>query len=156
MMNVEHPRLILGREDMLFYPVLDDALMEEVSRIRQHWVGEFEPRHGEDLGGVCHLISAVVAIETGLGIEGGVFHLDEPRNGLTVSSHFWCKDGLGRIIDLTASQFNGHVEENLPNGVLVVDPQTPLYKRYEKGQIVFGKSETLQYWAVEMEQTSQK
>lgn len=38
---------------------------------------------------------------------------------------------LGRIVDLTLAQFNPCLQEPVPTGVLVIEPNSPLFERYK-------------------------
>ncbi|MDO8620981.1 MAG: hypothetical protein Q7R31_01735 [Candidatus Levybacteria bacterium] len=47
-------------------------------------------------------------------------------------SHDWAEDAGGKIIDLTAAQYNREKSLGavIPSGVLIIDKENPLYERY--------------------------
>ncbi|MCL5125400.1 MAG: hypothetical protein M1511_13070 [Deltaproteobacteria bacterium] len=64
----------------------------------------------------------------------GYFRLDTPiaEDGALFEPHGWNLDDQGRIIDMTASQFNDGLnhESQIPEGVLIIEEDDPLYNRY--------------------------
>lgn len=67
------------------------------------------------LGGRCAFVSRKVR-DLGFGIEiGGKFRLDVPIHAeFKLEGHSWAFDAEGKIIDLTATQFNRGLNEQLP------------------------------------------
>lgn len=87
----------------------------------------------ESVRGACQPFSVVVANHCGLTLAGGSFELDRAIDGdRTEEDHWWCVDGTSRIVDLTASQFNAGLNyTEIAEGVTIVNPEDPLYKRYK-------------------------
>lgn len=69
-----------------------------------------------------------------LGFQGvlGFFQVGRSGDLDTLKSHAWAEDADERIIDLTATQYNGErfINGTIPSGVLIIDQNNPLYRRY--------------------------
>lgn len=71
-----------------------------------------------------------------LGFQGiwGVFQVGIHGDLDTLLGHSWAEDADQKIIDLTAAQYNNNGERSLkeviPSGVLIIDQNNPLYRRY--------------------------
>lgn len=44
--------------------------------------------------------------------------------------HDYAIDGLNRIVDITARQFNGLIDFSFPIGAVIIEPNTPVYNNY--------------------------
>lgn len=70
----------------------------------------------------------------GFAFREGSFLLDLPKTGETrLEYHMWNEGLDGRIIDLTAAQFNPWLSQPLPLDVLIFEPKDPNYQRYHVG-----------------------
>lgn len=74
----------------------------------------------------------------GFRVVMGWFHLDQPL-GLYLPSwkkpiepHTWNTDPWGRIVDLTAFQFNKGLNDPLPEKPIIIEPDCLLSTRYQK------------------------
>lgn len=70
--------------------------------------------------------------DLGLISDFGWFQLDFPiikERGL-LESHNWSLDSLNRIVDLTLTQMNIGLEQKVPSGIIIIDPNTRLYQRF--------------------------
>ncbi len=93
----------------------------------------------------CAEVSTQVALELGLLKIGGTFRIDRlmPENASLLSPypstleqfHFWNTDRKGRIIDLTAAQYNLGLNIPIPSGVVIIDKTSPLFQRYQPDSI---------------------
>lgn len=129
----------------IFYSVLDEEMRNSLERIYR----ENATSLLINPAGACGTVSFIASME--LGLVGGVFHLDKPHveSNSPEEHHFWCIDGLSRIIDMTASQFNHHVKEYIPRGIVVIDPEDPFYRRYKARKIVEKEDEIGKMLAIE-------
>ncbi len=83
----------------IFYPVVDVSMQARLESVYAYVVEEVvkELMQG-DLSGACGFVVLQVHLETGLKIEGGKFLVDTPYSDGLTANHYWCKDGLGRIV----------------------------------------------------------
>lgn len=106
---------------------INEDLLEELRKIYEEASKSAEfPRR-------CGRVSREVA-GLGLNYVEGHFRLDLPinNNPSLLKPHVWCEDMDGRIIDLTAVQFNPGLRTPFPPGVLVIEPTQPEYQRYDR------------------------
>ncbi len=70
--------------------------------------------------------------ELGLTPEWGWFQVDIPLyiERSYNQGHNWNKDNKARIVDFTAEQFTTELCEPIPSGIIIIDPEHPLYHRY--------------------------
>lgn len=81
--------------------------------------------------GSCKRVHREIAEDHGLQYEEGYFMVDTPKGkGKLQQEHAWCTDADGKIIDLTADQFNPNLNIPLPRGLNIISLNNPLYKRY--------------------------
>lgn len=79
----------------------------------------------------CIKVSKDISEHLGFRYEEGFVKLDFPNSkGALLPTHAWCKDADGIIIDLTAHQFNSHLLNKFSEGVQIIKPDNPQYKRY--------------------------
>ncbi len=98
--------------------------------------------------GFCALVARQVKDELGFAAVSGWFLLDERfldwrerRQKYGVLSHCWNLDESGKIIDLTAAQFNNDLkrENRIREGIQVISREHPLYRRYMPRDANFGQ-----------------
>lgn len=112
------------------YPVLDSQMLSDLQNFyNQPDVQEL--KRETNFKEACNGVSTMISYYTDLIVKDGMFRVDKPYSkDLVLAGHFWCEDVTGRIIDLTAIQFNEWLDTPLPEGVLLVNPGDDLYKRY--------------------------
>lgn len=88
----------------------------------------------------CRTAAMAVTRDLGYKFCGGWFVMDSVCNSdgdlhwdYLFEPHCWNEDHQGRIIDLTAHQFNFGLREPLREGVTVAEPGTALFRRYVPG-----------------------
>lgn len=93
----------------------------------------------KEVRGECSETAEQVAKQFGLLYVEGGFRLDVPlRMGEKnlIEDHAWCVDGVQRIVDLTATQFNPGLYNKLPMGVLIIGKEDLLFSRYRPGKVL--------------------
>lgn len=86
----------------------------------------------------CDQIADVIQSKLGYKLHYGAFLLDKPRwdyyGGVWCISwgHTFCEDNEGRMVDLTATQFNQWLNTPIPSGILLISKESKLANRYVK------------------------
>lgn len=86
----------------------------------------------------CDHVADAIQGELGYKMHFGAFLLDKPRvdyygNMRCISwCHTFCEDNEGRIVDLTAAQFNSWLNIPFPSGILLIPKRVRLSNRYVK------------------------
>jgi hypothetical protein len=79
----------------------------------------------------CTKVSKDISEYLGFKYQEGHVKLDFPNNkGELFPTHAWCRDADGIIVDLTAHQFNPYLIKKFSEGVQIIRPKDPQYKRY--------------------------
>ena len=79
----------------------------------------------------CTKVSKDISDLLGFKYREGTVTLDFPNSKNVLSpTHAWCEDADGNIIDLTAHQFNSCLTKKFFEGVQIIRPKDPQYKRY--------------------------
>lgn len=113
------------------YP--DPEINTQLRSIYEYWLNEFS-EFLEFPFFFCDDVSEDVARKTGLKLAGGFFKTElTPWPLRNLWKHTWCEDSEGRIVDLTARQFNLGLwlPHHFPKGVVVIEPDHPMRQRYE-------------------------
>lgn len=87
--------------------------------------------------GECISASVDLFFKHGFNIEGGWFLVDRPSEADLITgrfqTHFWSyhRESTGSTIyDLTLAQFNLHLTNPVPQGIIIVEMGTRLWQRY--------------------------
>lgn len=97
---------------------------------------EFSSRDNNFPWNCCKSSSIRIHEELGYDLIIGAFALDKagynPWEGRTymATDHAFTQNNSGYVIDMTASQFNPWMNQEIPQGILVITPDDELYQRY--------------------------
>lgn len=105
--------------------ILDSSTLKVLTDIQSQALKE------GSLKGRCRDLSFKVREETGLAVADGVFLLDRPSGaeGL-VQRHWWNVDLSGNKVGLSEQQFNPDLDSPFKEGVVILTPKDPAFKRY--------------------------
>lgn len=126
--------MVTGERDspMPTYEVARARVNENLRRQLRRIYARFSKMEGFPQN-CCDRVSVEVR-RLGFAFREGSFLLDFSITGeARFEYHMWNQDMAGRIIDLTASQFNRGLSHPLPLGVIILEPDDPNYQRYHIG-----------------------